>query len=76
MLAYVLKLAFEFQRAHGYWPNMLYLNTDHYTRWQAEFSEQKAFDEITRRLAMEVIISTDALHPHVAWRPGHNLIAG
>ena len=76
MLSYVLRLAFDFQRKHGCWPNMLYLNTEHFAHWKNEFTEQEAFEEITRRLSMEVIISVDALHPHVAWLPGRNKVAG
>ncbi len=69
MLSYILRLAFDFERDHGYWPNMLYLNTDQYRHWQQEFGETADFDEISRRLAMDIVISVDALHPHVAWFP-------
>lgn len=69
MLSYILRLAFDFERDHGYWPNMLYLNTDQYRHWQHEFGEAADFDEISRRLAMDIVISVDALHPHVAWIP-------
>jgi len=69
MLSYILKLSFEFERKHGYWPNMLYLNMEQFRRWQDEFEENADFEEISRRLNMEIIISVDALHPHVAWLP-------
>ncbi len=72
MLSHVLRLAFQFQRAHGHWPNMLYLNREQFTRWRHEFSEPEAFEEITRRLSLDVVISADALQPKVAWLPDHN----
>ncbi|HGX92033.1 MAG TPA: hypothetical protein ENK35_01815 [Candidatus Tenderia sp.] len=75
MLSYVLRLAFEFQRTHSYWPNKLYLNAEHFSQWQQEFTEPEAFDEIARRLSLEIVISVDALHPHVAWLPGYHQIA-
>lgn len=73
MLSFIFRLAVDFERQHGYWPNLLYLNTEHFRHWQAEFREPEAFDEITRRLRLEIVISVDALHPHVAWLPnrGH-----
>lgn len=72
MLSYILRLAFDFERNHGFWPNVLYLNTEQYRHWQAEFECSDDFDEVNRRLAMEIIISVDALHPHVGWMPGRS----
>jgi hypothetical protein len=69
MLSYIFRLAFDFEKKHGYWPNMLYLNTEHFRHWHDEFADAEAFDEISRRLQMEIVISVDALHPHVAWLP-------
>ncbi len=76
MLSYIFRLAVDFERKHGYWPNMLYLNTEHFRHWHQEFENPDDFDEISRRLHMEIIISVDALHPHVAWIPNrHQAIA-
>ncbi len=72
MLSYIFRLAFDFEHKHGYWPNMLYLNTEQFRHWHDEFSNPDDFDEISRRLKMEIIISVDALHPHVAWLPNRN----
>lgn len=76
MLSYILRLAFDFERQHGYWPNMLYLNTEQYRHWEKEFAESNDFDEISRRLSMDVVISVDALHPHVAWMPNRMQAVG
>jgi hypothetical protein len=72
MLSYIFRLAFDFEREHGYWPNMLYLNAEQFRHWQGEFKQPEDFDEITRRLRMEIVISVDALHPHVAWIPNRS----
>ncbi|ALP54318.1 hypothetical protein Tel_14845 [Candidatus Tenderia electrophaga] len=69
MLSFIFRLAVKFERQHGYWPNMLYLNPEQFRHWQGEFSRVEDFDQITRRLRMEIVISADALHPHVAWLP-------
>lgn len=77
MLSFIFRLAVAFERQHGYWPNMLYLNADQFRHWQGEFQQADDFDQITRRLRMEIIISVDALHPHVAWLPNRQqAIAG
>ena len=72
VLSYIFRLAFDFERNHGYWPNMLYLNIEQYQQWQNEFNDPEDLKEISRRLKMEIVISVDALHPHVAWLPNHN----
>lgn len=69
MLSYILRLAFDFERKHGFWPNMVYLNTEQFRHWEGEFEDPADFDEISRRLSMGIVISVDALHPHVAWLP-------
>ena len=69
MLSYILRLAFDFERKHGFWPNMVYLNTEQLRHWQSEFEDPADFDEIGRRLSMAIVISVDAMHPHVAWLP-------
>ena len=69
MLSYIIRLAFDFESQHGFMPNMLYLNKEQFQRWQDEFDNPADFDELSRRLSLEMIISTDALHPHVAWLP-------
>lgn len=76
MLSYILRLSFEFERKHGYWPNMLYLNMEQFRNWQDEFTEDADFDEIGRRLSMEIVISVDSLHPHVAWLPRRHACVG
>lgn len=69
MLSYVFRLASDFHRNHGYWPNRLYLNSEHFQHWQDEVGDSDAFAELARRLGMDIVISGDALHPHVAWLP-------
>lgn len=76
MLSYIFRLASDFHRNHGYWPNRLYLNTEHFQHWQSEVGDSDSFTELTQRLALDVVISTDALHPHVAWLPERQRYAG
>jgi len=69
MLSDILRISFEFEKNHGFWPNMLYLNTDQLIHWQKEFKEDAAFKEVASRLDMEIVISLDASAPQVAWLP-------
>lgn len=71
MLSYVVRLAQDFQRNHGFWPNMLYLSPEHFSHWQGEFEASADFEQLLRRLSLDVTLSVDALHPHVAWLPPH-----
>ncbi len=73
MLSYILRLAFNFERKHGFWPNQLTLNNEQYQHWLAEFEQTSDFNELSRRLSMEITISSDARHPHVGWHPNQAL---
>jgi len=66
MLSYIFRLIDHFQRQHGVEPNLLYLNELH----MSELRKALAIGEttsITDLLRMELIISQEITHPHVAW---------
>jgi hypothetical protein len=72
MLSFLNSLVREFRAEHGYAPNLVYLSAAHYSRLTNEVPQFQNHDQITQLLQMEVVISNDAMHPHVAWiRPRH-----
>jgi hypothetical protein len=72
MLSFLYSLVREFRAEHGYAPNLVYLSAAHYSRLSSEVPQFRSHDQITQFLQMEIVISNDALHPHVAWiRPRH-----
>jgi hypothetical protein len=66
-----------FRAEHGYLPNLVYLSAAHYEQLAGELPQCCNHDDIVRFIDMEVVISADAQHPHVAWiRPRHLRAAG
>jgi len=67
VISYILRLVDEFKREHGYQPNLLCLNEFHVQHLKAGFSEGFNLQRICESLHMELIITQEAIHPHVAW---------
>ncbi len=66
MLSFILRLQREFEREHGYSPNMLYLNHDQYQRLKFELGDALR-PSVGQRLGLEIVLSGDCIHPHVGW---------
>ena len=75
MFDYIFQLIDQFHRQHGIEPNLLYLNELHLK----ELKEASALDQpshsITDLLRMELVISREITHPHVAWTQSAQRIA-
>ncbi len=67
MLSMIYRLTQDFERRHGIRPNLLYLHPDHLQRFQLEYPDPRSRTEIFRRLGLEIAVSSEAVHPHVAW---------
>ena len=67
MLSYIYRLIRDFEQQHGIQPNLLYLNELHAKHLKAGFAEQYSYQAIRDLLQMELIISKETIHPHVAW---------
>lgn len=67
MISYLLRLIDEFKREHGCRPNLLYLNTFHLDHLRAEFSDDVSMQRMCEMLEMELIVTQEIIHPHVAW---------
>ena len=66
MLSFLYRLVETFQREHGMHPNLIYLNRLHYRKLLESLPAMKSHEEISRFLMMEIIISPEIMHPHVA----------
>lgn len=66
MLSYIFRLVEEFQRQHGVQPNLLYLNKLHMSELRKALASDQTLS-ITDLLRMELVISQETTHPHVAW---------
>jgi hypothetical protein len=67
MLSYIFRLIDHFQRQHGVEPNLLYLNELHLNELKKAFSSDQTAYSMTDLLKMELVISREITHPHVAW---------
>lgn len=67
MLSFVYQLARTFEQEHGYPPNLLYLTPRHYSALMAALPEDSARENLRQRLGMEIILTEEVVHPHVAW---------
>lgn len=67
MLAFIYRLAREFEQQHGFQPNLLYLNKLHSEHLKTVFSENYSMQNIMEILQMELILDQSVVHPHVAW---------
>ncbi len=75
MLSYIFRLVDHFQRQHGVEPNLLYLNELHMLELKKAFSSNQTIPSITDFLRMDIIISCEITHPHVAWMQTAHRIA-
>lgn len=66
MLSYIYQIAYRFEHSHELRPNTLYLNHLHFEHLRNEFADPDDIDAISNYLGMHLILSNDALHPHIA----------
>jgi hypothetical protein len=69
MLSFLYRLARAFRQEHGYAPNVVVMNREHYRLLQASLPDTAGYASLTRFIGMDVILSEDCVHPHVAWMP-------
>ncbi len=67
MLSFLIQIANQFENEHGYRPNVLYINPQHFKTLQGALSEIRGLDALTRFLGMEIVLADDACQPHLAW---------
>ena len=65
MLSHIYRIACHFEQVHGYRANLLYINRIHYYHLTQQLNNFD-LDQTRQLLQMELIITDDAIHPHVA----------
>ena len=66
MLSFLYQLIETFHRTHGVHPNVVYMNRLHYRKLLEGLPAMKGQEEVSRFLTMEIVISPEVAHPHVA----------
>jgi hypothetical protein len=66
MLSFLFRLIRTFRNEHGVAPNVLYMNDFHYQKLRESLPEMPSYEQLARFLNLEIVISAEAVHPHVA----------
>ena len=69
MLSFLYRLVQAFRQEHGYRPNVVVMNAQHYQQLVHALPEMQDYGSISRFLMLEVILSDESVHPHVGWMP-------
>ncbi len=75
MISFLYQLASKFEREHGYRPNLVYLNPDHFAALRGDLATIRGLGELVRFLGMEMIVDPEVRHPRLAWSAGASTIA-
>jgi len=67
MLSFIYRLIRDFEEEHGIHPNVLFINEVHAHYLKNGFAEHYSYQAIKDLLQMELVISRETVHPHVAW---------
>ncbi len=67
MLSFIYRLVQDFEKEHGLAPNLLYLSPMHLHTLKSQLDSGEQLDDLISLLGMEIIITNEAVHPHVAW---------
>jgi uncharacterized protein (DUF1697 family) len=67
MLSFLYRLVRAFRQEHGYSPNVVVMNAQHYQRLLENVPEMPDYGSVSHFLMMEVILSEESMHPHVSW---------
>lgn len=75
MISYIYRLIQQYERQHGIHPNLLYLNEIHAEHLKQSFAQDLPHHSISDLLQMEMVITKEITHPHVAWTHSAQSIA-
>ena len=67
MLSFLYRLIRAFHQEHGYSPNTVVMNAQHYQRLLENVPEMQDYGSVSRFLMMDIILSEESIHPHVGW---------
>jgi hypothetical protein len=70
MISFLYRLTSRFEREHGYRPNLIYLNPEHFAALRGDLAEIRGLGELVRFLGMEMIVDPEVRHPRLAWSAG------
>ena len=66
MLSFIVTLVNSYESHHGARPNLVYMSETHYSYLREELPGVRDHDDVTAILGVDIALSDEALHPHVA----------
>jgi len=67
MLSHIYSVAREFEKEHGFSPNVLYMNYTHLECLKQQLEDPNDFNSILVFLGMELILEPNTVDPCVSW---------
>ena len=67
MISFLYRIVSQFEREHGYRPNLIYLHPVHFSALSNDLASIHGLGELVRFLGMEIIVDSEIVHPHVMW---------
>jgi len=67
MLSFLCRMANTFESEHGFRPNVLYLNQQHFLQLKSQLDNIQDLDTLNHLLGMEIVLNAELTQPHVAW---------
>jgi hypothetical protein len=55
----------EYENKHGVRPNLIYINSEHFNSLRKQLASCR-IEALPKLLGMDVVLSNDSSHPHVA----------
>jgi hypothetical protein len=75
MLSFLYRLARAYREEHGYRPNIVVMNAAHYRLLLESLPGLAHPADLALFLGMDVILSEESVHPHVAWMPQNRRVS-
>ena len=73
MISFLYRLTNNYVSEHGFRPNILYINPEHFAKLRADLANIRGLDNLVQFLGMEIVIDDAMAHPqisfsHINWR--------
>lgn len=69
MLSFLYRLARTFRQEHGYKPNVVVMSRTHFQQLQQSLPAFTDSADLAQQIGMDIVLSEECVHPHVAWLP-------
>jgi hypothetical protein len=65
MLSHIYRLAIEYEKLHGFVPNLLFLNKNHLKMLTLQLGNPTNVEQVLMQLGMRILLTQSSTHPSV-----------